>query len=84
MRYTPAGMPAIAVRLEHESQQSEAGQPREVRLMLKAVAFGVQAERLAKLELGSRWLFSGFLATPRQRKQVVLHIQDMQPDPDPI
>jgi primosomal replication protein N len=72
------------VQLEHESQQSEAGQPREVKLMLKAIAFGVQAERLAKLELGSRWLFNGFLVTPRQRKQVVLHIQDMQPDLDSI
>ena len=82
MRYTPAGMPAITVQLEHESQQSEAGQQREVKLMLKAVAFGVQAERLAQLELGSRWRFEGFLATPRQRKQIVLHIQDMQPDPD--
>ena len=78
LRYTPAGLPAIALRLEHESQQTEAGQPREVKAAMKAVAFGAMAERLARQNIGSLWTFSGFLATPRNGKNAVLHIQDIQ------
>ena len=78
LRYTPAGLPAIALRLEHESQQDEAGHPREVKAAMKAVAFGAMAERLARQNIGSLWTFSGFLATPRNGKNAVLHIQDIQ------
>lgn len=78
LRYTPAGLPAIALRLAHESRQTEAGQEREVKAAIKAVAFGVLAERLARQDIGSRWTFSGFLATPRKGQNAVLHIQDMQ------
>ncbi len=78
LRYTPAGLPAIALRLEHSSRQAEAGQPREVKASLKAVAFGTLAEQLAQLPVGSLWQFGGFLATPRNGKHVVLHVQDIQ------
>ena len=44
----------------------------------KAVAFGAMAERLARQNIGSLWTFSGFLATPRNGKNAVLHIQDIQ------
>ncbi|SFE72180.1 restart primosome assembly protein PriB [Paracidovorax wautersii] len=80
MRYTPAGLPALDLRLEHESQQQEAGAQREVRAAVKAVAFGALAERLARQALGSRWKFQGFLATPRNGKGLVFHIQDIQQD----
>jgi len=39
---------------------------------------GSLAERLAQLPLGSLWQFSGFLASPRNSKNVVFHIQDFQ------
>ncbi|BBL25916.1 primosomal replication protein N [Comamonas terrigena NBRC 13299] len=78
LRYTPAGLPALDMRLEHESQQQEAGNARKVQAMVKAVAFGALAERLARQALGSSWKFQGFLATPRNSKTVVLHIQDIQ------
>jgi primosomal replication protein N len=78
LRYTPAGLPAIALRLEHESRQNEAGEPRDVKAAMKAVAFGAMAERLARQQIGSRWTFSGFLATPRNGRNAVLHIQDIQ------
>ncbi|MDD2609204.1 MAG: primosomal replication protein N [Giesbergeria sp.] len=78
LRFTPAGLPAIALRLEHSSRQQEAGQAREVKASVKAVAFGPLAEQLAKLPLGSLWQFSGFLGTPRNGKSVVLHVQDIQ------
>ncbi|WP_232062155.1 primosomal replication protein N [Variovorax sp. PBS-H4] len=80
LRFTPAGLPAIDLRVEHESTITEAAQPRQVRATLKAVAFGAVAERLARQALGSLWRFQGFLATPRNGKHPVLHIQDFQQD----
>jgi len=46
MRYTPAGVPALDLRLEHESLRQEAGQERQVKASVKAVAFGALAEGL--------------------------------------
>jgi primosomal replication protein N len=76
MRYTPAGIPALNCRLEHESQIQEAGGIRTVKMAIKAVALGSLAERLAKQAVGSNWNFKGFLANARQGKSVVFHIQD--------
>ena len=76
MRYTPAGVPALNLRLEHSSQVEEAGTQRSVIVFVKAVALGAVAERLAKQALGSMWRFQGFLANARQGKSVVFHIQD--------
>lgn len=80
LRYTPAGLPALDLILEHASEIREAGQIRKVQLKLRAVAFGAQAETLVKQAVGSVWTFKGFLATPRQGKSVVLHIQEFQQD----
>ena len=80
LRYTPAGLPAVDLRLEHESTVSDAGQARQIKAALKAVAFGSVAERLARQALGSLWRFQGFLATPGNGKHPVLHIQDFQQD----
>ena len=76
LRYTPAGLPALDLSLEHESVVQEAGGSRTVKLVVKAVAFGVLAERLGKQALGSYWKFTGFLANARLGKSVVFHIQD--------
>ena len=80
LRFTPAGLPAIDLRLEHESTVTEAAQPRQIKAALKAVAFGAVAEWLARQALGSLWRFQGFLATPGNGKHPVLHIQDFQQD----
>ena len=80
VRYTPAGLPALNMRLDHESELQEAGQTRQVKAALKAVAFGAIAERLVKQAIGSAWRFNGFLATPRNGKHVVFHIQEFQQD----
>ena len=76
LRYTPAGVPALNMRLEHSSSVKEAGQERQIKAAMKAVALGAMAERLAKQATGSVWRFSGFLATPRNGKHVVFHIQE--------
>jgi primosomal replication protein N len=78
LRYTPAGLPALDFRLEHESEVSEAGQTRQVKVAIKAVAFGSVAESLRLQAIGSSWRFTGFLATPRNGKHPVLHIQSFQ------
>ena len=80
LRYTPAGLPALNMRLDHESELQEAGQTRQVKATLKAVAFGAIAERLVSQAIGSAWRFNGFLATPRNGKHVVFHIQEFQQD----
>ena len=80
LRFTPAGLPAIDLHLEHESTRIESGQSRQVKAAMKAVAFSSVAERLARQALGSRWLFQGFLANTRQGKHPVLHITDFQQD----
>jgi len=80
MRYTPAGLPALNFRLEHESEVTEAGGQRSVKAAIRAVAFGSQAERLVKQTVGSVWKFTGFIANARQGKSVVFHIQDFSQD----
>ena len=79
-RYTPAGLPALNFTLEHESELQEAGQARQVKLVMKAVAFGAMAERIAKQAIGSMWCFEGFLAAGRNGKSVVFHIQEFSQD----
>ena len=78
MRYTPAGLPALDLRLEHESTVLEVGQPRQVKANIRSIAMGSVAERLAAQALGSPWRFSGFLASARNGKHLVFHIQDFQ------
>ena len=80
LRFTPAGLPALNMKLEHESTVQEMGQTRQVNAAVKAVAFGAIAERLVKQAIGSSWQFTGFLATPRNGKQLVLHVQEFQQD----
>jgi primosomal replication protein N len=76
LRYTPAGIPALNITLEHSSEVVQVGVKRAVGLEIKALAFGVVAEQLAKQALGSHWKFNGFLANARQGKNVVFHIQE--------
>jgi len=80
LRYTPAGLPALSFQLDHDSTLLEVGVDRNVKLVIKAVAFGTMAERLAKQAVGSVWTFNGFLCNARQGKSVVFHIQDFLQD----
>ena len=77
-RYTPAGVPAIDLQLEHESDQIEAGQSRKAKLNLRAVALGNPAETLAKTTVGKQAKFKGFMASTKNGKGSVLHITDIE------
>jgi primosomal replication protein N len=76
LRYTPSGVPALNCQLEHASEVTEAGQVRQVKANVKSVSFGAVAERMARQDIGSNWTFKGFLANPRNSKQLVFHIQE--------
>lgn len=80
LRHTPAGLPAMDFHLEHASDQGEAGERRQVKAAIRAVAFGAAAERVARQSIGSAWRFTGFLATGRGGRQLVFHVLDFQPD----
>ncbi len=78
LRYTPAGLPALDLELEHESQQTEAEVPRTVRLSINAVAFGALTQRLMALEPAQEVHFKGFLVSPRYGKGVTFHVQEFK------
>ena len=75
LRYTPAGIPASNFVLEHESEIVEGGVTRQVKLTLRAVAFGPLAEKAGQIPLGISFLFTGFLINTRTSKSVVFHVQ---------
>ena len=86
LRSTPAGLPALDLKLAHESVVVEAGAERRVRAQVKAKAIGAVAERLDRQAVGSLWRFTGFLASPGagsthqpRTLSVVLHVLDFQP-----
>ena len=80
LRYTPAGLPALDLLLEHESQLQQELGTRQVKLSLRAQAIGTMAEQLQKAPLGTGFRFTGFLANIRQGQRVILHIQEFQQD----
>ena len=51
---------------------------RQVKVAVKAVAFGSVAETLQRQPIGSPRTFTGFLATPRNGKHPVRHIQSFE------
>ncbi len=79
LRYTPAGLPALNVVLQHEGQLSEDGQPRKVSLEIRAVGIGEVTRTLAALALGTNSLYAGFLAPARNGRGLILHITSVEP-----
>ena len=80
LRYTPAGIPALQLVLEHQSEVQDGQGKRQVKMVLKAMAFGSLAERLVNQAVGSNWKFQGYLSNARAGKSVVLQIQNFSQD----
>ena len=79
LRYTPAGIPIVELKITHVSEQLEAGKPRQVELEVWAVAAGELTGRLSKTPLGAKIRATGFLAHKGKAKiQVVLHITEFE------
>jgi primosomal replication protein N len=79
LRYTPAGLPALDLSLQHESEVSEDGKPRKVSMEIKAVAIGAITQALLALELGSASLYAGFLTSSRNKRGLLFHITSVEP-----
>lgn len=79
IRYTPAGVPIVGLKLSHQSVQREAGADRTIELEISAIAADRLALRMDRVALGSELKLAGFLA-PRRRnvKALVLHITDFE------
>lgn len=79
VRYSPAGIPIVAARLSHTSEQVEAGISRKVEFDLAALAAGQLAQQLERAELGVIYRFSGFMARKnRNSKSLVFHLTDFE------
>lgn len=77
-RFTPAGIPIVAARLLHSSEQVEAGVVRRVEFEVAAVAAGTLADRLERADLGQAYRFSGFIARKnRNSRTLVFHLTDI-------
>jgi primosomal replication protein N len=83
MRYTPAGLPVIDLRLAHDSQRQQLGQTRKISMELHATALGDLAGTLMHTTVGSAGDFEGFLIKQRNGRGVMLQIESYSPTPDP-
>ena len=77
-RFTPAGLPVCEFSLRHESQLTEAGQPRKVSMEIRALGIGDIAQQLQRLAIGSRGSFAGFLTNQRNGRGIVFHVTDVE------
>ena len=74
LRHTPGGVPILRFRIEHQSEQAEAGEKRRVNCEVTGVAFQREAKLLSSAALGSQLTISGFLDRKgRSKHQLVLH-----------
>ena len=79
LRYTPAGIPIVAARLLHVSQQTEAKIDRRVEFEIAALAAGEISGRFHNADLGGTYRFSGFLSRKsRNSKSLVFHVSDFE------
>jgi primosomal replication protein N len=69
----------VEFKLEHESEQDEAGARRMVKAEIPAIAFEAQARLAAAAKLGVKLRLQGFLgAKSRRSKKLVLHVTNME------
>ena len=81
LRFTPAGLAKVALKIRHASTQQEAGQVRQVQCDIPALAFGVVAQQASNLQLGQRVKAEGFMAQRSLNiSQLVLHINNITLD----
>lgn len=79
LRYTPAGIPRISLKIRHVSTQQEAGISRQLKCDIPAVALGEAAQQLSRLQAGQQVQVEGFLAQRSLRiAQLVLHIDNIK------
>lgn len=80
LRYTPAGLPALDLVLQHASEVEQAGHPRKVSLEIRALAIGDITGPAGRLALGSAAIFAGFLASARNGRGSIFHVTEIAPE----
>jgi primosomal replication protein N len=74
LRHTPAGIPLIHFKLQHRSQQVEAGYKRQVECEISGVAMAEVAVAMSRMKAGQTVRVSGFLNRKnRMSAQLLLH-----------
>jgi len=66
LRYTPAGLAVVELRLGHRGAQVEAGSERHLEFELSALAVGALAQTLSAVALGTALDLEGFVAPARR------------------
>jgi primosomal replication protein N len=82
LRYTPAGLPALDLSLQHAGEVEQDGSPRRVSLEIKAVAIGGITQALLALALGTAGTYGGFIAPSRNGRGLVFHVTAFTTDPN--
>jgi len=69
----------VEFRIQHESEQDEAGAQRKIKAELPAIAFETQARLIAQAKLNCAVRLQGFLAAKSKRsKKLVLHVTHIE------
>ncbi len=77
LRYTPAGLPALDVKLAHSGPTEHNGVLRTVSFEIHATAVGDAVTLLDRMVLGATARFGGFLAKQRNGRGVMLHLRQI-------
>lgn len=79
LRYTPAGVARLEMKLKHVSTQFEAGAERQVQCEITVLALGDAAMQASKVKAGQQLSVDGFLAQRSLRNtQLVLHVNNIK------
>lgn len=79
IRYTPAGLAALEFKVQHLSEQLEAGGRRRVECVVPAVALGPLVERIVAAGDEAPAVFTGFLASRRAgAEQMIFHVTELE------
>ena len=79
LRYTPAGVPHVEFRLDHQSRQREANGERDVQVTMSAVALGEPALEAAKLTPGAAIAVKGFISRRGLKSDYpILHVNQIK------
>ncbi len=79
LRYTPAGIARIEMKIRHASEQQEAGAQRQVQCEITALALDKAAQQATPLQVGQQVVAEGFLAQRSLRNtQLILHIETIK------
>ena len=79
LRYTPAGVPFVEMRVQHSSRQREANVERDVSVTLSVFALGDPALTATTIKVGQSIAIKGFLSQRSLKSEYpVLHVNQIK------